>query len=134
MVNGRLHVFGQGADGFRGYSRAKAMLDAKLGLSIGRCTTFYQCGRLSAHLERGNGTSNIINVQDGRFPPWGTADTLEEAMAALKAYWESADVPIKWPPPRYANRLANSRGQTTQNGGCGNPVKWRLKNHFIRRS
>ena len=30
----------------------------------------------------------------------GTADTLEEAMAALKAYWESADVPIKWPPPR----------------------------------
>jgi len=75
------------------------MLDAKLGLSIGRCTTFYQCGRLSAHLERGNGTSNIINVQDGRFPPWGTADTLEEAMAALKAYWESADVPIKWPPP-----------------------------------
>jgi len=37
-------------------------------------------------LERGNGTSNIINVQDGRFPQWGTADTLEEAMAALKAY------------------------------------------------
>ena len=30
----------------------------------------------------------------------GTADTLEEAMAALKAYWESADVQIKWPPPR----------------------------------
>ena len=99
MVKGRVHVFGQGADGFRGYSRAKAMLDAKLGLSIGRCTTFDQCGRLSAHLERGNGTSNIINVQDGRFPQWGTADTLEEAMAALKAYWESADVPIKWPPP-----------------------------------
>ena len=25
-------------------------------------------------------------------------DTLEDAMAALKACWESADVPIKWPP------------------------------------
>ena len=32
------------------------------------------------------------------FPHWGTADTLEDAMAALKACWESADVPIKWPP------------------------------------
>ena len=32
-------------------------------------------------------------------PQWGTTDTLEDAMAALKACWDSADVPIKWPPP-----------------------------------
>ena len=31
-------------------------------------------------------------------PQWGTSETLEGAMAALKACWESADVPIKWPP------------------------------------
>ena len=32
------------------------------------------------------------------YPQWGTADTLEDAMGALKACWESADVPIQWPP------------------------------------
>ena len=31
-------------------------------------------------------------------PQWGTSETLKGAMAALKACWESADVPIKWPP------------------------------------
>ena len=31
-------------------------------------------------------------------PQWGTSETLGGAMAALKACWESADVPIKWPP------------------------------------
>ena len=79
-------MFGQGADGFRGYSRAKAMLDAKLGLSIGRCTTFDQCvaSQLTWSWEW---DIEHFNVQDGRFPPWGTADTLEEAMAALKAYY-----------------------------------------------
>ena len=31
-------------------------------------------------------------------PQWGTSETLNGAMAELKACWESADVPIKWPP------------------------------------
>ena len=31
-------------------------------------------------------------------PQWGTSEPLGGAMAALKACWESADVPIKWPP------------------------------------
>ena len=35
----------------------------------------------------------------GRASPWyGRAETLEEAKAAWRKCWDSADVPIRWPP------------------------------------